>query len=60
MEHVSGEFFVAMASAYGLGGFDIDSPTKAEFRLEEGGEVKWVGVVAEPMMGEEKIWFERV
>lgn len=60
MEHVSGEFFVAMTAAYDLEGFDNETPLKAEFRLGEGGGVKWVGMVAEPMMGDEKIWFERV
>lgn len=60
MEHVSGDFFVAMVSTCDIGGFDIDSPAKAEFRLGEGGGVDRMGIVAEPKMGEEKIWFERV
>lgn len=60
MEHVSGDFFVAMASLGDMEGLDIEVPSKAEFRLGEGGEVQWAGMVAEPMMREEKIWFERV
>ena len=49
-----------MASLGDMEGLDIEVPSKAEFRLGEGGEVQWAGMVAEPMMREEKIWFERV
>lgn len=49
-----------MMAAYDMQGFDIEAPVKAEFRLGEGGDVKWMGMVAEPMMEDEKIWFERV
>ena len=34
MEHVSGEFFVAIAAAVDLDEFDIETPLKADFRLE--------------------------
>ncbi|SLM36178.1 Peptidase S12, Pab87-related, C-terminal [Lasallia pustulata] len=60
LEHVSGEFFVAMVWAQDLDAFDVETPAKAEFRVGEGGEVRWVGVALEEAMGEEKIWWERV
>ena len=49
-----------MVWAQDLDAFDVETPAKAEFRVGEGGEVRWVGVALEEAMGEEKIWWERV
>lgn len=37
-----------------------DRVTNAEFRIAEDGQVKEMGVLLEPEMGEGKIWFEKV
>ena len=59
-EHVSGEYFLFYTSfAFAKRDLVLNSVTKAEFRLNEGGFVSEVGIAIEPEMKEEMIWFKR-
>ena len=67
MEHVTGEFFLVRVRMYTgevpeSGNYSpwLDLTMKAEFKIGEDGSVLELGVLIEPEMGEEKIWFERV
>ena len=67
MEHVTGEFFLVRVRMYtdkvplsGKYSPWLDSAMKAEFKIGEDGTVLELGVLIEPEMGEEKIWFKRV
>ncbi|KAL8827756.1 MAG: hypothetical protein Q9191_002995 [Dirinaria sp. TL-2023a] len=65
-EHVSGEFFIIRGYwDVGLKHIDYSDPFsintyKAEFRIGENGKVSELGVLLEPSMGEEKIWFRKL
>lgn len=64
-EHVSGEFFIARGyHDMHLKHQDMYDPleiqlTKVEFRIGEDGQVKEMGALLEPLMGEKKIWFRK-
>ena len=67
MEHVTGEFFLVRVRMYtdelpepGKYSPWLDYTMKAEFKVGEDGTVLQMGVLIEPEMGEEKIWFKRV
>ncbi|KAK4694396.1 hypothetical protein P7C71_g3185, partial [Lecanoromycetidae sp. Uapishka_2] len=67
LQHVSGEFFLLYARTSAKKGWDPakdsrpaqDAVTKAEFRLGENGKVRELGVIVEPEMGNEKIWWRK-
>lgn len=60
-EHVSGEYFLASIALIKADGFrDVQSITKAEYRLNEAGTVDELGIILDAEMGEEKIWFTKV
>lgn len=66
-QHMSGEFFLLYIRWFSTEArirpddFEIgtDMVTKAEFRLGEDGQVKDMGLLVEPEMGEDKIWFKK-
>ena len=59
-EHVSGEFLIAYGSLPKTDGSRaLMVVTKAEFRLNQAGKVALMGIVIEPQMGEDMIWFQR-
>ncbi|MDI1493474.1 MAG: hypothetical protein OHK93_005264 [Ramalina farinacea] len=67
MEQVTGEFFFVRVRMYtdevplsGKYSPWLDITMKAEFKIGEDGTVLELGVLIEPEMGEEKIWFKRV
>lgn len=67
MEHVTGEFFLVRVRMYTdevplSGEYSpwLDYTMKAEFKIGEDGTVLELGVLIEPEMGEEKMWFKRV
>lgn len=60
-EHVSGEYFLASLGLVKADGYrDVEVVTKAEYRLSEAGKVEELGIILDPEMGEEKIWFQKV
>ena len=67
-QHISSEYFLVYVRTFSTSArckessdFEIgtDSVSKAEFRLGEDGQVKEMGVLLEPEMGEAKIWFQK-
>lgn len=64
--HISGENFViyvrALEETRQPGDYEPmrDSISKAEFRLGVNGKVKELGLLLEPEMGDEKIWFTKI
>lgn len=66
LSHVSGEYFVAYVRSEEEtrppGDYEPsrDSVLKAEFRLGENGGVKELGLLLEPEMGEDLIWYTKV
>ncbi|KAF4771793.1 hypothetical protein N7455_008149 [Penicillium solitum] len=54
--HASGEFFVGRIHNAGL---DLVSPFPVEFYIDAAGVAQRVGLLLEPAMKEEKLWFER-
>lgn len=65
-EHISGDFFAVRGwFDEGTGQMDLNNALevqviKAEFRTGVDGKVSEMGAALEPMMGEEKIWFEKL
>ncbi|MCJ1469463.1 hypothetical protein MMC07_008096 [Pseudocyphellaria aurata] len=60
-EHVSGEYLLASIALIKADGFrDVQSITKAEYRLNEAGTVDELGIILDAEMGEDKIWFTKV
>ena len=66
-QHISGEYFLIYIRWFSTEAriapddFEpgIDGISKAEFRIGEDGQVKELGVLLEPEMGEGKIWFKK-
>ena len=66
-QHISGEYFLIFVRWFSTEArratdefeFELDSLTKAEFRLGPDGQVEKVGMVLEPEMGDAKIWFKK-
>ncbi|CAI7629910.1 unnamed protein product [Penicillium crustosum] len=54
--HASGEFFVGRIQSEGL---DLISPFPVEFYINASGVAQRVGLLLEPAMKEEKLWFDR-
>ena len=60
LEHVSGEHFLAHADSINAPEGIFKTVAPAEFRLGADGTVVQFGARLEEMMGQEKIWFDRV
>lgn len=63
--HVSGEYFVIYIRHFEEGDPKYyepwrDSVSKAEFRLDESGKAKELGLLIEEKMGDDKIWYRKV
>ena len=66
-QHISGEYFLIFVRWFSTEARNepddlepgTDGITKAEFRLGEDGHVKEMGVLLEPEMGGDKIWFKK-
>ena len=60
-QHVSGEYFLIYASRPKSQEYlKISEVMKGEFTLDASGKVAKLGLLLEPMMGEDKIWFEKM
>lgn len=59
IEHVNGEHFVVWIHSPLKGQILFTNATSGEFRIGSNGKVSMFGVVYDPQMGENKIWFRK-
>jgi hypothetical protein len=60
LEHISGDHFMFYADSLTAPGLIFKDAGPAEFKVGGDGISKAFGMLAEPSMGLEKIWFDRI
>jgi hypothetical protein len=60
IEHITGDYFIAYLDSTTAPGLVFREAAPAEFKVGSDGVSRLFGIIVEPAMGGEKIWFERM